>query len=176
VSTAYPLGTITGLRFSARPSAFIGALLLWIILSGVGIVALKLSPVEAILGGLVATLLHYLSDAVHQLGHAWAARRTGYPMTGVQFWWVLSSSLYPPDEPELPATTHIYRALGGPTASFLLAVIAGGIVLALASTGGVVLGVALFFFLDNLLVLCLGAFLPLGFNDGSTLLRWLPRR
>ena len=50
MSTAYPLGTVTGLRFSARPSALIGALLLWIILSGVGMVALKLSPVEAILG------------------------------------------------------------------------------------------------------------------------------
>jgi hypothetical protein len=32
--------------------------------------------------------------------------------------------------------------------------------------------VALFFFLDNLLVLTLGAFVPLGFTDGSTLLRW----
>ena len=97
-------------------------------------------------------------------------------MTGVQFWWVLSSSLYPPDEPELPPATHISRALGGPTASFLLTLIAGGITLALAATGGVLWYVALFFFLDNLLVLFLGAFLPLGFTDGSTLLRWLPRR
>ncbi len=31
---------------------------------------------------------------------------------------------------------------------------------------------ALFFFLDNLLVLTLGALLPLGFTDGSTILRW----
>ena len=44
MSTAYPLGTVTGLRFSAKPSALIGALLLWVILSGVGMVALKLSP------------------------------------------------------------------------------------------------------------------------------------
>ncbi len=176
MSTAYPLGTITGLRFSAKPSALIGALLLWVMLSGVGIVALKLSPAEAILGGLVATLLHFLSAAVHQFGHAWAARRTGHPMSGVQFWWVLSSSLYPPDEPELPPATHISRALGGPTASFLLTLIAGGIALVLAATGGVLWYVALFFFLDNLLVLFLGAFLPLGFTDGSTLLRWLPRR
>jgi hypothetical protein len=34
----------------------------------------------------------------------------------------------------------------------------------------------LFFFLDNLLVFTLGAFLPLGFTDGSTLLRYWPQR
>ena len=176
MSTTYKLGTVTGLRLSARPTAFIGGLLLWAILSGVGIGLLKLSPAAAILGALLATLLHYLADTVHQLGHAWAARRTGHPMTGVQFWWVLSSALYPPDEPELPAAIHIRRALGGPLASLILTLIAGGITLALAGAGGVLWYVALFFFLDNLLVLTLGALLPLGFTDGSTLLHWLPRR
>ncbi|MBK7920605.1 MAG: hypothetical protein IPJ94_31005 [Chloroflexi bacterium] len=33
--------------------------------------------------------------------------------------------------------------------------------------------VATLTFLDNLLVLTLGAFLPLGFTDGSTLLRYM---
>jgi hypothetical protein len=165
---------VTGLRLSARPSAFIGALLLWVILSGVGIGALGLSSVAGVLAGLLAVALHYFSDTVHQLGHAWAARRTGHPMIGIQFWWVLSASLYPPDEPALPAAVHIRRALGGPTASLALTVIAGGIALALAlaAAGGVLWYVALFFWLDNLLVLTLGAFLPLGFTDGSTLLRW----
>ncbi|HEY7356275.1 MAG TPA: hypothetical protein VH590_07405 [Ktedonobacterales bacterium] len=174
MSTTYPLGTVTGLRLSARPSAFIGALLLWVVLSGVGIGALGLSSVAGVLGGLLAVALHYFSDTVHQLGHAWAARRTGHPMIGIQFWWVLSASLYPPDEPALPAAVHIRRALGGPTASLALTVIAGGIALALAlaATGGVLWYVALLFWLDNLLVLTLGAFLPLGFTDGSTLLRW----
>jgi hypothetical protein len=35
---------------------------------------------------------------------------------------------------------------------------------------------ATFFFLDNLLVLTLGSFLPLGFTDGSTLLEWWGKR
>lgn len=176
MSTVYPLGTVTGLRLSARPSAFIGVLLLWLILSGVGIGLLGLSPVAGVLGGLFAVALHYLSGTVHQLGHAWAAHRTGHPMIGVQFWWVLSTALYPPDEPTLPAAVHIRRALGGPIASLVLTLIAGGSALALAATGGVLWYVALFFFLDNLLVLTLGAFLPLGFTDGSTLLRWLRQR
>jgi hypothetical protein len=46
----------------------------------------------------------------------------------------------------------------------------------LSAAGGVAFYVAAFFALDNLLVFTLGAFLPLGFTDGSTLLYWLPRR
>jgi hypothetical protein len=176
MSTTYPLGTLTGLRLSARPTAFIGALLIWAILSGVGIGLLKLSPAVAILGALAAALLHYLSETAHQLGHAWAARRTGHPMVGIQFWWVLSSSLYPADEPALPAAVHIRRALGGPIASLVVTLIAGGIALALVPLGGVIWYVALFLCLDNLLVFTLGALLPLGFTDGSTLLHWRQQR
>jgi hypothetical protein len=176
LSTVYKLGTVTGLRFSARSSVFIGALLLWIILIGVGIGLLKLSPAAAIVGALVGVALHYVSAAVHQFGHAWAARRTGRPMIGVQFWWLLSSSLYPPDEPALPAAIHIRRAMGGPLASLVLTLISGASALALAGTGGVVWDVALFVLLDNLLVFLLGSFLPLGFTDGSTLLHWLRQR
>src|SRR5690242_10193969 len=113
-------------------------------------------------------LLHWLSDIVHHLGHAWAARRTGYPMVGVRLSGVLGSSIYPPDEPPLPAAVHIRRALGGPIASLLLTLVAAAIVLALRSSGGTVWWVALFFFLENLLVFTLQVFLPLGFNDGGT--------
>jgi hypothetical protein len=66
----------------------------------------------------------------------------------------------------------VRRALGGPVASLLLSVIAAVIALALRPLGGVYWWVALFFFLDNLLVLTLGALVPLGFTDGSTLLHW----
>jgi hypothetical protein len=117
-------------------------------------------------------VLHWASDIVHQLGHARAARKAGHPMIGIQLWWVLSASIYPRDEGSLPASVHIRRALGGPVASLLLTVIAALIALALRPLGGVSWWVALFFFLDNLLVLTLGAFVPLGFTDGSTLLYW----
>jgi len=168
----YRLGSFAGLRLSARPSAPLSALALWIILSGVGIGLLKLSWLAAILGAMVAVLLHWLSELLHQLGHAQAARRTGYPMMGIEFWLLLSSSLYPPSEPELPAALHIRRALGGPIASLALTLLASLAALALHGLGGVFWWVALFFFLDNLLVFTLGAFLPLGFTDGSTLLYW----
>ncbi|MCZ7672721.1 MAG: hypothetical protein M5U34_39190 [Chloroflexi bacterium] len=38
---------------------------------------------QALLGALLATLLHWLSEFWHHFGHAQAAKRTGYPMSGV---------------------------------------------------------------------------------------------
>ena len=171
---AIKLGRIAGLDLSAAPSAIIGFVLAWGALGAVGLTLLGLSAVEAILGGLLAAILHWCGELLHQLGHAWAARRTGYPMTGIRLWWLLSSSLYPADEPPLPRAVHVRRALGGPTASALWSLLSGLIVLALASAsaGGLIWWLALFFFLDNLLVFTLGALLPLGFTDGSTLLQW----
>lgn len=175
MNTVYKLGSIAGLRLSALPSTIISSVVLWVILGGVAMGLLTLSPGAAILGALVAVALHWLAVVVHQLGHALAARRTGYPMAGIEFWLLLSCSLYPKEEPALPADIHIRRALGGPIISLALSLLAGACALALHGPGGVLWWVALFFFLDNLLVLTLGACLPLGFTDGSTLLYWIRR-
>ena len=86
---------------------------------------------DVVIGAVMAVVLHWASEFVHQLGHAWAARRVGYPMTGIRFWGVLSTSLYPSDELPLPAALHIRRALGGPMASLLLSVAAALLVWAL---------------------------------------------
>jgi hypothetical protein len=179
------LGDVAGLRITAFPNALIGFIGLWVILSIIAIVLPLLPPPHAILGAFSCTLLHFFSEFWHQLGHSWAARRTGYPMIGVRFWWLLGQSIYPKDEPPLPGKTHIQRALGGPTASFLLTMIAGVLHLISAllianapleetypSYLVAFFHITLFFFLDNLLVFTLGAFLPLGFTDGSTILRW----
>ena len=175
MNTIYKLGSIAGLRLSAQPSTIISSVALWAILSGVAIGLLKLSPGAALLGALVAVALHWLSVLIHQFGHALAARRTEYPMIGIEFWLLLSCSLYPKEEPALPPDIHIRRALGGPIASLAFALLAGACALALHGPGGVLWWAALFFFLDNLLVLTLGAILPLGFTDGSTLLYWIRR-
>lgn len=165
------MGKAGGLPLAAEPSAAVGTVLLWALLSAIGVWLLNLSPGEAIAAGLAATLLHWVSVVGHQLGHAWAARRTGHPMTGTVLWGVLSRSLYPPDEPPLPGPVHIQRALGGPKASLLITVVAGAILLLLPQ-GGTPWWVGFFFFLDNLLTFTLGSFLPLGFTDGSTILEW----
>lgn len=171
----FQLGRVAGLNLSAAPSALVGSLALLVLFAGIGIGLLNLSAIEAIIGAIIAVFLHGLSEFAHQEGHAWAARRTGYPMIGVRFWAIFGASIYPADEGELPASVHIRRALGGAPASLIFSLAAGVIALAVRSNGGLIWWLAVFLFLDNLLFFGLGAFLPLGFTDGSTLLYWLRR-
>jgi hypothetical protein len=174
----YQLGVVAGLVLSAEPVAIVGTIVLWTVLSGIGVGLLDLPLAQAIAGGLVAVFLHWASEIVHNLGHAWAAQRTGHPMVGIRLgqWLTLATSVYPPDEGPLPGKIHIQRALGGPLGSLALSVVAGIMALALCSSGGVARWVSLFFFVDNFFLLTLGAFLPLGFTDGSTLLAWWGKR
>jgi hypothetical protein len=171
------LGKIAGLRLTAHWTAFAGFVVLWIVVA-VGVIFLLEPPIEeAIIGSLLVTVLHYLSELWHQLGHAWAARRTGHPMIGVRYWLILGMSIYPKDEPGLPGPTHISRALGGPAASFLLAIIIFILTMTTDDTTPMVLlWVLPVMFLDNFFVFALGAFVPLGFTDGSTILRWWGRQ
>ena len=166
------LGQLFGLNLSFVPSAGIGFLGVWLVLSVAAGFLLKL-PFGAALGwGLAATIFHWFSELVHHLGHAWAAQRTGYPMTGIRFWAMLATSVYPANEPALPGRIHIQRALGGPAASALLTLVTGAATLALTAQS-FTWWLTLFVFANNLFVFTLQVFLPLGFNDGSTLLRWL---
>ncbi len=170
----FRLARLNDLQLSATPSAAIGSLALWLVLSGIARGLLHLPLADALIGALAAVALHWLSETLHQLGHARAARQTGHPMIGIRYWGVLSTSIYPSDEPALVAELHIQRALGGPLMSSNVVIAAAVIlfVLRLGSTTGAVWWLAIFFLLDNLLVFTLGALLPLGFTDGSTLLHW----
>ena len=170
------LGTLAGLRISVIPLAALGTFLIWAVFVGLGTQVLGLSLGVAVLGGVLAVVLHWLSEIVHNLGHAWAAQRTGYPMTGVRLgiFGVIAQSLYPVDEPTLPGHVHIQRALGGPMSSAMLTVLAG-LIAQVAGREGLFGGLAWFFFLENLLVFLLGACLPLPGLDGGTILHWLRR-
>jgi len=172
--TEYKFGKIAGLSLVAMPSFFVGTFLLWLALSVIGIWNLKLPLLEAIATGFMATLLYWVTAVVHQLGHAMAARRTGYPMSGIRLGklLVLATSLYPEDEAPLPATIHIRRALGGPIGSFLFTILSGFVAYLLYPVGGVIEWLAEFVYLTSLVIFTLGAILPLGFTDGSTLLEW----
>ena len=172
------LGTWAGLQWTMTRSAIIGAIGLWLVVAAV-MVAFNIPIGSALLGGVIVVLLHELSEIVHQLGHAWAARRTGYPMSGVRFGvlGIFAASVYPPAEPALPAKIHIRRAMGGPIFSAWLSSIAFIIILLTIRTAAPVWQFVLwFFFLDNLFVMTLQAFIPLGFNDGATIWHWIRRR
>jgi hypothetical protein len=164
------LGSVWKVRLSARPSAIMCSLLLWALYSALGGFLFKLPPDVAIVGGFLALVLHWFSELMHQFGHVWAGRRLGHAATGIQLWWVFSSTLYPTDEPALPTAIHLRRALGGPALSLLLTIVAAILFLVLLPVGGFAWRLAAVFTLQNLLVFTIG-FLPLGFTDGSTLLR-----
>jgi hypothetical protein len=176
MSKTYYLGKVAGLRVSAHSSVLPAYTLLWMLLGGIGYWLLNFPALLALSGSLVCALLHIFSEFWHNLGHATAARMTGHPMIGVRYWGFLASSIYPAGEGQLPAQVHIRRALGGPAASLILALAAGVVVIAIRPAGGSAWWIALFFFLDNLFFFTLGALLPLGFNDGSTLLYWLRKK
>lgn len=172
------LGSLAGVAVIALPVTIFVTLLLWIVFSVIAFTLLNMSLGLAILAGLVAVLLHWASEIVHHLGHAGAARRTGYPMQsiiigGIQGY--LALSVYPANEPTLPDSMHVRRAIGGPIASLLLTIIFG--VWALLLTGSL-WWVALLLFIENL-IFTIQLFVPMGKlldNDGNTFYRWLRGR
>lgn len=171
------LGRVAGLELSFTWAAVWGSLGLGLLIAGIGVAAFQWSIGQAAGLALLGIVMHWAGEFVHQLGHALAAARAGYPMAGVRFGVLalLSASLYPPDEPALPGRIHIRRALGGPLLSLLLALVIGGLWLALRERSPLAHGVLLAAALENALVFGLGALVPLGFNDGSTLVRWWGR-
>jgi hypothetical protein len=146
-------------------------------LTGIGRFGLGFGLVAALTGAVAATALMWLSELVHQLGHAIAARRTGHPMTGITLgrYLVLGTSVYPADEGELLPTVHIRRALGGPIASLIVSAVTLPIALALRPAGGADFAVAAFVFLLNFVAYTLQIALPLRFNDGEVLWKHLRR-
>ena len=172
MSTELNLGTVAGLRLSARPSAGVASVLCWLLLSRLIARQLAVPRGRALVGGFLAVALHWASVLVHHLGHARAARGTGYPMTGVQFRGLIGISLYPPDEPALPGAVHRRRALAGPVASLQLGLAALPVAALLRGRRGLPGWLATFMVVQNLASLGLGALMPLPMTDGGTLLRW----
>ncbi len=174
----YTIGKITGLRLSVDPLFIVGTIILWVLLSATGVLRLDLPASQAVVGGLTAACLYWLSEIIHQLGHAFAARRLGYPMVGIRLgkYLFFGTSVYPENEEPLPAKIHIRRALGGPLSSLAFTVVTGVIALMLYPRKDVLGWLALFVCLINLFMFTVGSLLPLGFTDGSTLLKWWRKR
>lgn len=169
------VGRLAGLDISITPQFWIGCVLLTALIAGGLALFADLSPLSALGAGLLGALIYWISEFLHHVGHSIAARRTGYPMTGVRLgvFLILGTSLYPKDEGMLPAATHICRAVGGPITSALIGLVflALGAVLS-GPLAGWVTGVGLL----NLFWFSLGALVPLmGMTDGSTLLYWRKR-
>ena len=165
---------IFGLKFSADRTALPCTIALFVVLTIVAMTLVRLPLPSALIVALIASAMHWFSEIWHNLGHAIVARGIGHPMIGLRFWTIFQVNVYPPDEGELPATIHVQRALGGPIASVILVLVFAALLLVPAQ-GSVLWWLVLFGLLENLFVFTLQAFVPLGFNDGTTLWKWVPR-
>ena len=167
---------VRDLRPQVTSTACVAFTILWIAATAASFRFLSNGLLQAVLAGIMLSALHWVALFVHHFGHALAARSSGHPMVGVRLWWWLGTSLYPLDEVVLPAATHIRRALGGPLASAAFAVVASAVALVLRSRDNALWIGAGFVAIDSLIVFAVGSVIPLGFNDGSTLIRWSRRR
>ena len=178
------LGRYFGLDVTISRAGLLSYLLLAIVAALLGSLFRGLAPAPAVLAGALTSVIFFLSEMLHQAGHAAAARRVGHPMIGVHVFSLFGGSIYPRDEPHIPPRAHATRALGG----FWINVLIGLLLLPLAlylwprdALWAWVAAVAAF---NNLIVLGLGSLLPIavpggggGITDGGTLLRlWRERR
>ena len=96
--------TLYGLPVSIVPGFFAGTGLTLLALAGIGLFALGFGLIPALAGAVAATALMWLSELVHQLGHAIAARRAGHPMIAITLgrYLVLVPAFYPSNEGARP--------------------------------------------------------------------------
>jgi Zn-dependent protease len=186
----YVIGPVLGLRTTLEPLFWPSymALALLAALLAHGLVHLTFWP--ALLAGLLSALLFLVCEWLHQFGHALMARSVGHPMLGIRFFNLFSGSQYPADEPPLPPATHVRRALGGFWVNLLIGLLLLPVASRLWPQGREILPPAIsvvgwlagFGLVTNVLVLGLGALVPLnlpggGPTDGATLLKfWLASR
>jgi hypothetical protein len=164
-----------GMPVSVRRSAVISSIVLAVVLTIAAVAFTNLLPFDALIAGIIGTALHWFGCLVHHYGHFFAAKRTGYPATGIVLWGLLGTTLYPKDEVKLSSAIHIQRALGGPIASLILSVIVALIVwLWLWSYSEFSHFISIWMLLDYIGVFTVGAlFPPLTFSflttDGGTI-------
>lgn len=170
--------TFFGVPVQVRRSMLVGTAILTILLTAAAIWLTELTPLDALIAGILATILHWISDLLHQYGHAFAAKQVGHPMNGLRMDWVLVFSRYPKNEPELAPQIHIVRALGGPAISALVTVAALLLALVLVPMGGMAQFLATWFLALNFFIFTVGAllppvYLPFFCNDGGAIWHWL---
>ena len=175
------LFTLRGVTTATTPASLAFFALAALGLAGAAAAWSGLTFGEALLAGGLGALGMWVSDWLHQMGHALAAARAGHPMTGILFTSVLSVSQYPADEPALPARVHIQRALGGFWVNVLIGLLLLPYWFFLSFENGASGWTLGWLTLWNLGVLGLGALLPIDIpnvltSDGGTLRRYWSRR
>jgi hypothetical protein len=165
------------MRVLVNRSGLIASGVLLVICIAAAVLTTTLTPLDALIAGILAVILHWLNEIIHQYGHFLAAKRTGYPFERLRMWTVLSTPLYPKNEGTLTPAIHIRRASGGPIISAALTTVYLLLAWLFWNQGGMLRFLLGFALINNGLVLTLGAlfppiYLPFFANDGGTILHY----
>lgn len=125
------LARLFGIRIGASPSWFVFLFVIVYLLSGYFQDALDGSSTEAFVVALCAAFLFALSITLHELGHAWVARRSGITILGVELWFFGGLTKLDRDA-ETPGE-EFRVAAAGLVATALIVLVATGVAIAISS-------------------------------------------
>lgn len=170
-----------GLRYSVARTALYGSIGLVTVGALCAYFLGGLTILDSLIAGILAMLLHWLGEILHQYGHYLASKAVKQPMIGVRLWTILGTSLYPANEAALPAQTHIRRALGGPAMSFAVLLLGIGLWFLVGNLNSPMMRfLAAWLVWEQILIYAGGAIVPINFGgfatDGGTILHWLRQR
>lgn len=172
--------TVFRFKFFDMPVSFtrsgqIGTAILIVICTILAVIFTDLTALDSLIAGILAMIIHWLSEFFHQYGHFFAAKQVGKPSIGIRTWWVLAATRYPQDEGELVPQIHIRRAIGGPITSVIVLIVLLILAALFWSMGGMLqflIGWGIFI---QIAIFILGALVPLKIGglttDGAILLR-----
>ncbi len=168
--------TLFNIRITITPLCVVTYLILIPPFTWLGMTLRNLTLLEGLVASAFIVILMFVTENIHQLGHAWAAKSVGYPMIGIRHFSWFSGSIYPKDEPPLPPQTHIKRALGGFWINILIGLALAPLAFYLWTLNGVAAFTVVAVSVWNFFVLGLGALLPIDFSgftvDGGTIVRY----
>lgn len=125
-----PLARVMGIRIGVDPSWFVVLFLVIWSLSGAYKDTLSGSDDLAFALATVSALAFFTSVVLHELGHAWVARRNGMEIEGIDLWLFGGMARLKGDSPSAGAEFRV--AIAGPIVTFLVAAACFGAAVALA--------------------------------------------
>src|SRR5215216_2822382 len=125
-----PLVRVMGIRIGVDPSWFIVLFLVIWSLSGAYKDSLAGGENQAFILATVSALAFFASVVLHELGHAWVARRNGIEIAGIDLWLFGGLARLKGDSPS--AGVEFRVAIAGPVVTLLIAAACFGLAFALA--------------------------------------------
>lgn len=172
---SFQIVSLNGFKIRMEWSAVIGWTTMAVIGANLMMFLYRTDYETALRFGLLFWMLHMGTVFIHVLGHVMSSALSGYPMTGVEFWWMFARTLYPADEPLLSPRQHIVRAIGGPLASAAWVVVLHQAIDRQTATDDFSVLLLQLAFL-NALVYLLAPLIPFSFSDGGTIVANLRRQ